>query len=123
MNIKKSLNIKKKEIEEVFGNLNQIKPYKLLKFIVADIEKALNIFTKKEVLEIINYEYKTNILYGTFIQFCRAKINTKKDIKNTQNKQEIKPKELNEKETEEEVENPLEASHLKKMMEYVNSTK
>lgn len=62
---------RKKELEEIYGlNLMQIKKStKLLKLIINDVVKLNDVFTKTEILELINCVFETNIKYNNFYKF------------------------------------------------------
>jgi len=60
--IKKSLNIE---------DFNEIKPATLFKIIKKDLQDMENIFTKKEIVKMLNSVFDVNINYNTYYRFSK----------------------------------------------------
>ncbi len=90
MSILEILNDKKKNIEILFSDSSQLKPYKLLKNLINEIDEMDTIFSKKEQLEMINKIFNQNISYNAFLQFTNySKISKiKKELKPKRGKKE-----------------------------------
>ena len=87
---------RKKELEEIYGfNLMQIKKStKLLKLIINDVVKLNDVFTKTEILELINCVFETKIKYNNFYKFY-SKYLKSKDYKNIYIQNNIETKNIN----------------------------
>jgi hypothetical protein len=72
----------KLELENIYQvKINTLKPYKILKFIIEDIQRfnTVKLFTLKEQIYQINKIMGTSITYNTYIQFRRTYINEDMD--------------------------------------------
>lgn len=94
MEILDVLKNKKTELESTFGKnqLESIKPSKLLKLLIIEINNFNNVFTLKEINEFINLVFNQNIKYSYFHQFFKKYCKTKsknrsnKNVKSENNK-------------------------------------
>jgi hypothetical protein len=86
MEILEVLKNKKTELESTFSKnqLESIKPSKLLKLLIIEINNFNNVFTLKEINEFINLVFNQNIKYSYFHQFFKKYCKTKS--KNRSNK-------------------------------------
>jgi hypothetical protein len=84
----------KLELENIYQvKINTLKPYKILKFIIEDIQRfnKVKLFTLKEQIYQINKIMETDITYNTYIQFRRTYINEDMDTNKPKVSQEKKP--------------------------------
>jgi len=80
--IKKSLNIE---------DFNEIKPATLFKIIKKDLQEMENIFTKKEIVKMLNNVFDVNINYNTYYRFSKNHLvqNQNKGVNKTDSKDKV----------------------------------
>jgi hypothetical protein len=81
MKIFDELEKKQKQIERVFGPLENVRPFIILKNLIDEIEFLLKTFSKKESLKFINTTLGVNIKYRAFIKFINSYLKVEQSAK------------------------------------------